>query len=168
MVWICLKVNVGRVCFHDLQALFELSKKLGVTIVPSDIPDLYAHDANPAQKFLRRVIFAYTNLEKDMTVHRLQTGLKTKKEAAMRAQKAGAEVRRNQSGRVKVNGRKSWLEKLGGKVTKSVLKDMKAWAKKYRKAIIGLRPLAAKFSKLLKLQKPMAHETARRIQKLWR
>ena len=60
------------------EAMYEKSKELGVQIVPVDLPDLCAHQPNPAQKFLRRVMFAYTELEKDMTVTRLQHGWKQK------------------------------------------------------------------------------------------
>ena len=95
------------------EEVYQQSKQAGIEITPCDIPGLYTLDANPAQKFLRRVIFAYTELEKDMTVSRLQDGLRSKLKAAKHLANKGRTVKRNQSGKIKVNGRKSTMERLG-------------------------------------------------------
>jgi hypothetical protein len=38
--------------------LYQLAKERGVQIIASDLPDLYKHDCNPAESFMRKVIFA--------------------------------------------------------------------------------------------------------------
>ena len=97
------------------ESLFQMSKSLGVKIVPADIPSLYEHSPNPAQKFLRRVMMAYTELEKDLTVQRLQAGLALKRQAVTKARKTKQTkignkiVFRNQRGHAKANGRMSIL-----------------------------------------------------------
>ena len=101
------------------EELYELSKKVGVQIVPADFPDLMKHDAGPMDKFLRRIVFAYQELEKDLVVHRLKDGLDKRRErleVALRQQRrsrtpAGA-VALTAAGKVKVNGRQTLLERM--------------------------------------------------------
>ncbi|CAK0832317.1 unnamed protein product [Prorocentrum cordatum] len=57
---------------YDLSdELYKMGKKLGVTIVAADAPGLFDHNPGPLQVFQRRVDFARTELEKDLTVLRL-------------------------------------------------------------------------------------------------
>ena len=86
-------------------------KDLGIHIIPVDLPDLMDHNPNPAQKFMRRVMFAYTELEKDITVQRLQHGWKQKLQTEKAKQRSGQQVRLSLKGKVKINGRKGLLEK---------------------------------------------------------
>ena len=144
------------------EEVYQQSKQAGIEITPCDIPSLYTLDANPAQKFLRRVIFAYTELEKDMTVSRLQDGLKSKLKAAKGLAKKGRTVKRNQSGKIKVNGRRSTMERLGLNMDMAK-KKLGPSAREYSQCKISCRELARKFSRALRLKKIMGHETARRI-----
>ncbi len=58
---------------------YQHSKKEGVQIVPADVPDPYEISPNPVQQFMRRVVFAVTELEKELTwlpISTLPSGLK--------------------------------------------------------------------------------------------
>ena len=64
-----ISVENARAVARDMfvnEHFYSESKKASVKIVPKDMPQLYEHDANPVQKFIRRVIFAYVGLEKDI------------------------------------------------------------------------------------------------------
>ena len=107
------------------ESLYDFSKKQGVTIVASDLPDLFSHEENPASRFLRRIICAYNELEKDMTVSRLQHGLANKKKKARAALRNGNKsVKLSQKGVVKVNGSKSILETVQSKKCITQLKNI--------------------------------------------
>eukprot|EP00438_Fugacium_kawagutii_P023949 Skav213219 [mRNA] locus=scaffold369:23605:24360:- [translate_table: standard] len=85
-----------------IEDLYNEAKKNGCHIVVADTgADLFKHDATPAQNFMRRVLAAVTEFERDMIVHRLTSGLLRKK-ALLQAKTGKQEV--------KVNGRKSYLE----------------------------------------------------------
>lgn len=129
------------------ESIYEKSKELDIQIVPVDLPDLCDHNPNPAQKFLRRVMFAYTELEKDMTVNRLQHGWNMKLNAERQKKRQGKRVRLNQDGMVKINGRQSILEKtnLSGKQRAKLIKANK----KYLHQELSSRELAAIFSQIL-------------------
>ena len=121
-------VENSRAVARDLKVneeIYEMAKERGIEILPADMPSLYKHDANPTEKFLRRVIFAYTELEKDMIVTRLQSALEAKRkrlQRSVRSQKSkvsngskgfdGEEPPRTQEGKVKVNGRKTLLNQM--------------------------------------------------------
>ena len=142
------------------EAMYEKSKELGVQIVPVDLPDLCAHDPNPAQKFLRRVMFAYTELEKDMTVTRLQHGWNKKLSTEEKKQRAGQKVRLNQNGQVKINGRKGSLETdLNTKQRKSLRKTCAM----HKRGKLTVRMMAKEFSATLKKKNVISPETARRL-----
>ena len=142
------------------EAMYEKSKELGVQIVRVDLPDLCAHQPNPAQKFLRRVMFAYTELEKDMTVSRLQHGWNKKMSKEKKKQRAGQKVRLNQNGQVKINGRKGSLEtNLSLKQRKSLRKACKM----YKQGKLTVRTMAKEFSATLKKKQLISPETARRL-----
>ena len=61
------------------EEMYKQAKDKGVQIVPSDIPELCVLDLNPVQTFMRRVMFAVTELEKNLIVQRLQDGQQQKK-----------------------------------------------------------------------------------------
>lgn len=77
------------------EELYELSVKNKVTIVPADMPLLYTHTPNSLDKYIRKIVFATTELERDHAVSRLQDGL---------ARKMTTTKRRGQNGAPKVNG----------------------------------------------------------------
>ena len=135
------------------EELYNMSVQHDVKIIPSDMPDLYAHDATAVQKFLRRVIFAVTELDRDMTVEKLQDGLRRKRALTKR---------RTQRGEPKANGTLSLLERL--KPSSAVLRRLRsAVARHEREPNFGLRSLAAALSDVLALPSQMSHETARRL-----
>jgi len=71
-------VENARAVARSMEAneeLYKDSKRLGVEIIATDAPNLYKHAPNPTEKFCRRVVFAYTELEKDVLVERLSKGL---------------------------------------------------------------------------------------------
>jgi predicted GTPase len=86
--------SVGRDC-QVAEELYELSVKNNVTIVPADMPQLYTHTPNSLDKYLRKIVFATTELERDHAVSRLQDGL---------SRKMATTTRRGQNGKLKVNG----------------------------------------------------------------
>ena len=137
---------------HVAEILYEKSKGMGITIIPVDVPDLCVHDPNPAQKFIRRVMFAFTELEKDLSVTRLQHGwqqrLKQEKKKFTSGQKT---VRLNQKGLVKINGRKSILENKN--LSGQDKMQLKQYLKKYQQGKITVRELAKRLSGTLKLAK---------------
>ena len=102
------------------EAMFLKSQKENVQIVPADFPDLCVLDPNPVQTFIRRVMFAMTELEKKLIVQRLKDGQKRKKEqaekivAAARANNKKLKVGQlTQEGKAKTCGSKSTLEAMG-------------------------------------------------------
>ena len=100
------------------------SKEQNIQIVPADIPDLCVLDPNPVQTFIRRVMFAMTELEKNLIVQRLRHGQQRKKELA-EAIVADAQANNNklkigqltQEGEAKSCGSKSTLHSVGSLTT---------------------------------------------------
>ena len=134
------------------QTIYEKSKALGVTIIPVDCPDLCVHDPNPCQNFIRRVMFAYTELEKDLSVLRLQDGWKRRLEQEKRKHRSGKQKARvNQKGLVKINGRKSMLETKN--LSKKKMGKLMKHARQYDKGKVTVRKLATLLSKELKMPK---------------
>ena len=134
------------------EQLFQASVKHGVQIVPADLPDLYKHNATPMEKCVRRIVFATTELERDLIVQRLQDGIKRKLQIT---------GRRTQAGRPKVVGCPTLLDiaKPKGKV----LRQLRAIASRRASPEYGLRTMARDMSTALCLPRTMGHETARRI-----
>lgn len=131
---------------------WQMSKANGVEIIAADLPQLFKHDPNPGETLLRRVMLAVQEFERDMIVMRLAHGL---------SRKRATSSRRTQAGTVKVNGSLSILEKT--KPTKRQVAALRMHAKKHMEQEFGWRPLAQRFSKVLKLPADMAVETARRL-----
>ncbi|CAK0832318.1 unnamed protein product [Prorocentrum cordatum] len=120
---------------YDLSdELYKMGKKLGVTIVAADAPGLFDHNPGPLQVFQRRVDFARTELEKDLTVLRLgqsrDAELKTqgaKEVAALKRKKAKLSPQKiTFEGKAKLVGRRSTLEKKGKLTNKQVAEAKKA------------------------------------------
>eukprot|EP00959_Pyramimonas_sp_CCMP1952_P367820 7704671-Pyramimonas_sp.AAC.1 len=55
------------------EEICEVARRHRINIIAADMPTLYKHNPTPTDKFLRRMVFAHTELEKDMMVHRLQS-----------------------------------------------------------------------------------------------
>jgi DNA invertase Pin-like site-specific DNA recombinase len=136
------------------EELFDHSVQKGVQTVPADLPDLFQHDQTPVQRYVRRVICATTELERDLTVQRLRDGI-VRKMATTRA--------RTQSGRPKVSGAKTLLDRLNP--NRKVLQKLQVLCVQYKRSggTFGLRSLARQLSHELRLPQVMGHETARRI-----
>ena len=167
----CSREGIGHLLVENPRAvarssdaaerLYELSKELGVTITPADLPGLYKHEQNPSERFLRRIMHAYTELEKDLTVNRLSSGLKAKLSKAKAAKKRGDQVPVNQQGNVKVNGRRGILET--SKLSSAKKKEFRRLCKDYSQGKVSSRALAVEMSRVLGRKKAISHETARRI-----
>ena len=68
---ISIDANVAEQIYQD-------AKANNLQVVPSDFPDLCVLDPNPVQTFIRKVMFAMTELEKNLIVQRLQDGQQKK------------------------------------------------------------------------------------------
>ncbi|CAE7231755.1 unnamed protein product [Symbiodinium sp. CCMP2592] len=145
------------------EEFYDLCKEAGIKITAADIPMLFDDSTgNPAQRFMRHVLFGYVQLERDMLVHRLQDGLARKKRKAEEARKKGHQLPRSQQGTVKVNGRRSILE------TKQLSKrqieqKLGGLFHQYDNGRLSVRDLAKKISDRLGCKKTISHETARRM-----
>ena len=64
------------------EELFELARAKGVNIICSDFPNLFNPNASPIESFMRKVVLAMNELERDMVVSRLQSGLESKKKTS--------------------------------------------------------------------------------------
>ena len=84
--------QIAKIYFESIRALardatvaeqiYQKSKDAKVQLVAADCPDLLTHDPTPVQTFLRRVMFAMIELEKNLIVQRLANG-RAKKHKAM-------------------------------------------------------------------------------------
>ena len=61
------------------EEMYQQAKAKGVQIVPSDIPEVCVLDPNPVQTFMRRFMFAVTELENHLIVQQLQDGQQNKR-----------------------------------------------------------------------------------------
>lgn len=134
------------------EELFELARAKGVNIVCSDFPTLFNPNATPIESFMRKVVLAMNELERDIVVSRLQSGLESKKKTS---------TKKTQCGKVKVNGRRSWLERL--QPGASTINKIKRMAGERAKGKFGWRTLAKQISTLLKIKKNLSPETTRRM-----
>lgn len=83
--------------------IYVIAQASNVQIVPSDMPTLYDHSSDPMHKFLRKIIVAVTELDRDMTVEKLRDGIRRKMKNT---------VRKTRQGRPKVSGKRTLMEKL--------------------------------------------------------
>ena len=82
--------------------IYEAAKKHNISIVPDDIPNLFALQPKPSEAFIRVIMLAVYQLERDLIVERLAHGLQKAKQVSQKISQKGCK---------KVNGSKSWLEK---------------------------------------------------------
>ena len=122
------------------------------------MPTLYKLDATPAESFMRRVMAAVSEFERDTIVARLQAGLQAKRVTTKRT---------TQTGEPKVQGRKTLLERCGVLPSSSSmrpqLRKLKASVQQHQKGEIGWRPLANKVQQILELDKVPGIEVVRRM-----
>lgn len=128
-----------------------MGKKHGVEFIPSDIPTLFTHHPKPGETFMRHVMLAVQELERDLIVERLLHGLEKAKASSTRVTQKGAP---------KVNGCKSIIEKKPPKGP--ALKSMRAAAMKHRSGHLSCRGLCDVFKKVLK-RRTLAVMTALRM-----
>ena len=141
------------------EEIYEASKKSGVDIVTADIPHLLRHDANPAESFMRRVLFAMTEFERDLIVHRLSEGLRKKRLEEEKKTRGARKV--TQKGTAKVNGSHSLLEKKNP--TLKQISRAKVIAAQYGKKDFGCRVLAERLSTALYIKPKMSPMAACRM-----
>lgn len=134
------------------EQVYQESRKNNVKIVSKDYPALFAHNQTPTENFVRKMVCALQELDRDTVVWRLQQGQEHKRQTT---------AEKTQSGQPKVNGCKSYVEHLAP--SRAVKNKIIKLGKKRAAGEFGWRPLAEKITALLKLDKPLTHETARRI-----
>jgi len=155
--------NVSKVYVESVRAvarsakaaeeLWEHSVAKNVTIVPTDMPSLLTHTPTPVEKFLRRVVCAVTELERDVLVARLRDGVSRRLRTTRQV---------TQTGSPKVTGARTLLQKV--KPTAATLRKLRVIAmKRAAPNSLGLRTLARSMSDALQLPRTMGHETARRL-----
>ena len=135
------------------EQIFEEARARNVKIVTADMPGVFEANAGPMEKFLRRTIFTYTELEKDLTVHRLKAGL---------ARRLKNSSERTQQGKPKANGRPTTLDALPS-LSAATVRKVRAEFDRRDQGDIGWRPLATRLARILRLPSTPSHETARRM-----
>ena len=66
------------------EEIFEEAAKKGVKIICGDHPTLFKSPASPMESFIRKVMFAMNEMERDLLVQRLQSGLDAKRCSSVR------------------------------------------------------------------------------------
>ena len=135
------------------EQIFNAAKENGVKIITSDLPDLFNVDGNPATNFMRRVMAAVTEFDRDVLVLRLQAGL---------AEARKKTTRRTQDGKPKVQGRQSLLQ--GLHPTDKQMKQLRKCFHKHQNGDFGWRPLCCQVAQILNMDSIPAVETVRRMQ----
>ena len=126
---------------HAAEEVYQAAKKNNVNILVNDMPTLYKLDASPAESFMRRVMAAVCEFERDTIVARLQAGLQAKRATTKR---------KTQTGEPKVQGRQTLLERSGvlrsSTSTRPQLRKLKAAVNQHANGEIGWRPVGQKKS----------------------
>ena len=97
------------------EQIWRASKESGVQIIPADLPDLFKHAPNPGESLMRKVMTAVQEFERDVVVARLMHGQQQRlasMEAAMKSGRQDVDLRLTQTGKPKVNGTLSVLERI--------------------------------------------------------
>ena len=134
------------------EQIYNTARRNGVEIITSDLPGLFRVDGNPATNFMRRVMAATTEFDRDVLVLRLQAGLAAARKTT---------TRRTQTGKPKVQGRNSLMQHL--KPTKQQIKKLRRSFQMHQNGDFGWRPLCAQVANILKLETQPAVETVRRM-----
>jgi DNA invertase Pin-like site-specific DNA recombinase len=61
------------------EELYNIAKEKGVSIICSDFPKLFALQPSPIESFMRKLVLAMQELDRDVLVERMQAGLAAKK-----------------------------------------------------------------------------------------
>jgi len=142
---------------HAAEEVYQTAKKNNVNILVNDMPTLYKLDATPAESFIRQVMAAVSEFERDTIVARLQAGLEGKRAITKR---------KTQTGEPKVQGRKTLLESSGVlrfcPSTRCQLRQLNKAVKQHENGEFGWRPLAEKVQQILELDKAPSVEVVRR------
>ena len=150
------------------EAAYKTSKSMGVQIVPADLPDLCTHNPNAVQTFLRRVMFAMVELEKNLIVERLGDGRKRKADQV--AKELQETIKNNKKPRLglmtlegnpKSCGVASTLEAMG-KLSANKVQKLRKAIKDRDDGKYGWRTLKKKMSNILNINIG-SHERARRV-----
>ena len=136
--------------------MYRTANKNNVNIIVQDMPTLYKLDAAPAENFIRRVMAAVAEFERNVIVAHLQAGLVAKRATTRR---------KTQVGTPKVQGRNNLLEK--SKPTKSQLNRLRSALQKHEVGTFGWRPLTCKVKQILQLPKVPSIEVVRRMGQDW-
>ena len=134
------------------EQIYKTSKENNVTIVFQDFPNLFTHSETPVGNFIRKLVCNLQELDRDTLVWRLTHGRSEKKKTTKAV---------TQSGRPKVCGSKSYIDKL--MPTAKVQKQILTLGEKRAEGEFGWRPMAMKVTRRLKLKEPLTHETVRRM-----
>ena len=170
--------QIRKIYFESVRALsrdatvaehmYQKSKEAHVQMVPADAPDLLVHDPTPVQTFLRRVMFAMVELEKNLIVQRLAHGRAKKHEKmeqkVKKARKANKQLSYGditQAGKPKSCGSNSALQ-IVGKLSYAQKNQMKKAIDDRHNGQFGWRVLQEKFTEILGIN-IKSHERARRI-----
>ena len=137
---------------HTSEEVYRTAQRNRVNVIVQDMPTLYKLDASPAENFMRRVMAAVAEFERDTIVARLQAGLEAKRATTKR---------KTQSGAPKVQGRRSLLETTNP--TKSQVRRLKMVIASREAGDFGWRPLVQKVKRILKLANKPTIESVRRL-----
>ena len=124
------------------EQIYARAKENNVEIIATDMPNLFKLDASPAENFMRRVMGAVYEFERDCIVHRLQACI-------LAASKKTKRI--TQSGAPKVVGRRNLIETIKPNGTQT--RQLKSALKKRNDGKFGWRPLRKEVGKILKLKK---------------
>jgi len=150
------------------ESLYKRAVKNGVDIIPADMPNLYAKNPTPVGTFVRRVVIAMQELEKDLIVGRLKDGrakAMSQRQQCVKRQRGKTLCRQKgqltQGGKAKVVGAKTTLQKYG-RVSAAKVQKMKKASRERAVGKFGWRRLQEEFSDILGIQ-VKSHEAARRM-----
>ena len=132
------------------ECMWRESRDTGIQIVAADCPDLFKHLPSPTESFMRRIVCAQMEYDRDVTVQRLTAGLMSRKAQS-------EEV--TQKGQVKFNGSYSILDRCQPKP--GVLRRIKGAISQHVRGEFGLRPLAEKVGVILR--KPISPMAVQRM-----
>ena len=135
------------------EELYNIAKEKGVSIICSDFPKLFALQPSPIESFMRKLVLAMQELDRDVLVERMQAGLAAKK---------------NNKGKDTIRVPKGQWSQVYFTVAEAKFiqsEKMISLSKKRSKGCFGWRSLATKFDAILKIKggKKLSVETVRRM-----
>ena len=147
---------IARSC-EVAEQVFQKAKAQQVQIISADIPSLMKLHPSPAEAFMRRMMFAYQQLERDLLVERLAHG---------RVEAKRTTKRRTQTGALKVAGCKSHFQRKPPTVQQ--IQQLKKVVQQHQKGHITCRDLAAEFQRIQRLPRLGIHTARRQVEELKR